>query len=201
MADDSKKLILGLLSGLSLEQTKPFFLSLEKAGYRGDVCMVVSDLGTATQALLRARRVQFIPLPKAFLRRFSAGAARLPGYFLPPQTRASFQHQLAPAYMHPLCARYFFFPSYLQECGGSYSQVMLTDVRDVLFQTDPFAFEMPDGLGVFFEDGSRNLGACPVNSHAMSQAFGQATLREMSGLPIACPGTIIGTGDRKSTRL
>jgi hypothetical protein len=194
MADDSKKLILGLLSGLSLEQTKPFFLSLEKAGYRGDVCMVVSELGTATQAFLRARRVQLVPLPKAFLRRFTAGAARRPGYLLPRPMRAPFHHQLAPAYMHPQCARYFFYQSYLQECGGSYSQVMLADVRDVLFQADPFGFEMPDGLGVFFEDGSRNIGACPVNSRVMSQAFGRATLREMSGLPIACPGTTIGTG-------
>jgi hypothetical protein len=194
MADDTKKLILGLLSGLSLEQAKPFFLSLEKSGYHGDVCMVVSDLGTATQAFLRARRVQLVPFPKAFLRRFTAGMVRLPGYFLPRQMRAAFDHQLSPAYMHPHCARYFFYQSFLRECGGSYSQVMLTDVRDVLFQADPFAFEMPDGLSVFFEDRSRNLGSCAVNSRAMLQAFGRATLRDMGGLPIACPGTTIGTG-------
>ena len=46
MAEDSKKLIMGLISGLSLEQIKPFFLSLEKTGYRGEICMAVSDLGT-----------------------------------------------------------------------------------------------------------------------------------------------------------
>src|ERR1039458_6671594 len=81
MTDDSKKLILGLLSGLSLEQAKPFFLSLEKSGYRGDVCLFISELGSATQAFLRARGVQLIPFPKAFLRRFSAGGGRVSGVF------------------------------------------------------------------------------------------------------------------------
>src|ERR1039458_8963438 len=88
IVDDSKKLILGLLSGLSLEQAKPFFLSLEKSGYRGDVCLFVRELGSATQAFLRARRVQLIPFPKAFLQRFSAGAARFPGFFLSREKHA-----------------------------------------------------------------------------------------------------------------
>jgi|ERR1019366_1137885 hypothetical protein len=193
MVDDSKKLILGLLSGLSLEQTKPFFLSLEKSGYRGDVCMIVSDLGVATQAFLRARRVQLVPFQKAFLRGFSAGAARLPGFVLSRRRRALFDRQLAPAYMHPRCARHFFYQSCLQEWGGSYSQMMLTDVRDVLFQADPFAFELPDGLCVFLENRSRTIGSCEQNSRAMLRAFGRATLREMSDQSIVSTGTTFGT--------
>ncbi|HUC84237.1 MAG TPA: hypothetical protein VL970_03515 [Candidatus Acidoferrales bacterium] len=155
MASDSKKLILGLLSGLSLEQVKPFFLSLEKCQYRGEVCMVVSDLGVATQAFLRARQVQLVPFQKAFLKNYSAHAAKLPGMILSRRRRPLFDRQIAPAYMHPRCARYFFYQSYLQECGGAYSHLMLTDVRDVMFQADPFAFELPEGLCVFLEAGSQ----------------------------------------------
>jgi hypothetical protein len=69
---------------------------------------------------------------------------------------------------------------------------MLTDVRDVLFQADPFAFEWPDGLSVFLEDRSRTLGSCELNSRAMLQAFGRAALREMSGQPIVSTGVTIG---------
>ena len=193
MADDAKKLILGLLSGLSLEQTKPFFLSLEKSGYRGDVCMIVGDLGVATQAFLRARRVQIVTFQKAFLRGFSASAARLPSLVLSRRRRALFDRQLAPAYMHPRCARYFFYQSCLQECGGGYTHIMLTDVRDVLFQASPFAYELPDGLGVFVEERSRTIGSCEQNSRAMLRAFGRATLREMSEQLIVSTGTILGT--------
>ena len=155
MASDSKKLVLGLISGLSLEQVKPFFLSLEKCQYRGETCMVVGNLGLATLAFLRARHVQLIPFQKAFLRGLSEYAAKLPGSFLSPRRRSLYDRLLAPAYMHPRCARYFFYQSYLQECGGAFSHVLLTDVRDVLFQADPFASDPPDGLSVFLEDGGR----------------------------------------------
>jgi len=193
MADDSKKLILGLISGLSLEQVKPFFLSLEKSGYRGETCMIVSDLGVATQAFLRARRVQLVPFQRAFLKGFPAFVAKLPGLVLSRRRRASFDRQLAPAYMHPRCARYFFYQSCVQEFGGYYSHIMLTDVRDVLFQANPFAFEVPDGLCVFLEDRSRNLGSCEHHSRAVCQAFGRPALREMSDQPVVSTGVTLGT--------
>jgi hypothetical protein len=193
MADDAKKLMLGLISRLSLEQVKPFFLSLEKSGYRGDICMIAGDLGVATQAFLRARGVQLVPFQKACLKTASAYAARLPRIVMSRRRRLLFDHHLAPAYMHPRCARYFFYESCLQECSGNYSQVMLTDVRDVLFQAEPFGFELPDGLSVFLEDPSRTIGSCVQNSRAMLQAFGRATLEEMSDLPVVSTGAIIGT--------
>lgn len=193
--DESKNLIIGLLAGMTLEQAKPFFLSLEKSGYRGDVAMVVCDLDTATQAFLRARGVQMIPFQKAFfLKGFTAAAARLPRFFLPRAKRDLFDRQLAPAYMHPHCARHFFYESFLQECGADYRHVMLTDVSDVLFQADPFAFEMPDGLSVFVEDRSQTIGSSNHNARAVLRGFGRAVLQELSGQPIVCAGTTIGTG-------
>lgn len=193
MAADSKKLILGLISGLSLEQVKPFFLSLEKSGYRGDTCMVVSDLGVATQAFLRSRGVQLVPFQKAFLKGFPALVAKLPGVVLSRRRRASFDRHLAPAYMHPRCARYFFQQSCVQEFGGNYSHIMLTDVRDVLFQADPFAFTLPDGLCVFLEDRSRTIGSCQHHSRAVLLAFGASALKAMSGQPIVSTGVTLGT--------
>jgi hypothetical protein len=191
--DNSKKLVLGLLSGLTLAQTKPFFLSLEKSGYRGDVAMVVCDLDTATQAFLRARGVQMIPFRKAFLLKGVTAAARFPRFFLPRAKRELFDRQLAPAYMHPHCARHFFYESFLQECGGNYSHVMLSDVGDVLFQADPFAFDVPDGLCVFVEDRSQTIGSSSHNARAVRRGFGRAVLRELGGRPIVCAGTTIGT--------
>lgn len=193
MANDSKKLILGLISGLSLEQVKPFFLSLEKSEYGGDAVMFISDLGMAAQTFLRSRRVQLVPFQKAYLKSFPAFAAGLPRIVLSRRRRPLFERQLAPAYMHPRCARYIFQQSFLQECGGGYSHVMLTDVRDVIFQSNPFAFEMPDGLCVFLEDRSRNIGSCEHNSRAMSQAFGRGTLSELGDKPIVSSGVTIGT--------
>ena len=189
----SKKLILGLISGMSLEKVRPFFLSLEKSGYRGDVCMVVSHLDSATQSFLRAQRVQLIPFQTVYLRRFAAGVARLAGFSMSWRRRRLFEHALAPAYMHPHCARHFFYESYLQHCAADYSHVLLTDVRDVLFQADPFAFELPDGLSVFLDGDGRNIGSCEYNASSMLRGFGRAALRELNDKPVACAGTTIGT--------
>jgi len=193
MAEAAKTLILGLISGLSLEQVRPFFLSLEKSGYGGETCMVVSDLGVATQAFLRSQRVQLVPFQKAFLKGFPAFVAGLPGLVLSRRRRAALDRQLAPACLHPRCARYFFYQSCVQEFGGNYSQIMLTDVRDVLFQADPFAFAWPDGLSVFLEDRSRTLGACEHHSRTVLQVFGRGAWRAMSGQPIVSTGVTIGT--------
>jgi hypothetical protein len=191
---DSKKLILGLLSGMTLEQATPFFLSLEKSGYRGDVAMVVSGLDADTQSFLRTHGVQLIPFQTAFLlKSIGAGLARLPGFFLPGRNRLLFDRRLAPAYMHPHCARHFFYQSFLEECGLNYSHVMLTDVSDVLFQADPFAFEAPDGLSVFVEDRSHSIGSSKHNARAVLRGFGRTVLRELRDQPIICAGTTIGT--------
>ena len=172
MLNDSKQLILGLVSKLSLEQVKPFFWSLEKTGYRGDICMVVGESGAATQSFLRARRVQLVPFQKAFLRGFSAWSARLPRAVLSSRRSAAFNRQLAPAYMHPRCARYFFYLLYLQECGGNYSHVMLSDVRDVLFQARPFAHDVPDGLSVFLEEPGSGAAGTNSRGHRPAVATG-----------------------------
>jgi hypothetical protein len=81
----------------------------------------------------------------------------------------------------------------VQEFGGGYSHIMLTDVRDVVFQTNPFAFELPGGLSVFLEDRTRNLGACEPLSRTVSQVFGQAVSRAMSDKPIVSTGVTVGT--------
>ena len=95
--------------------------------------------------------------------------------------------------MHPNCARFVYYRFFLQECGGNYDQVMLADIRDVLFQSDPFAFEMPDGLAVFLEDPSQTIGTCPSNSAWMRLGFGKSVLDELAAKPISCAGTVFGT--------
>lgn len=191
--NEPKKLILGLLSNVSLENAQPFFLSLVKSGYRGDVCMIISGLDSATQAFLRARRVQLIPFQRDQLKSRWTRAAAWLGACMQPEQRLIFEGRLASTYMHPHTARHFFYQSYLRECGAAYSHVLLTDVRDVLFQDDPFAFDVPDGLCVFLADRSKTIGTCNHNTGSMLRGFGQKVLNELRDKPIACAGTTLGT--------
>lgn len=193
----SKTLILGLLADLPLEKAKPFFLSLEKAGYRGDVCLVTGGLDAATQAFVRARafRVNMVPFQKPYLHPFWVRLASGIGCFLSRRRRRLFEDQLALSCLHPHCARHFHYHSYLENCGGDYGRVMLTDIRDVLFQRDPFDFAQPDGLGVFLEDIHWKIRECGHTANQIKRAFGRATLRRMLGKRVICAGTTLGTAD------
>jgi hypothetical protein len=185
-------LILGLVAGMSLEQIKPFFLSLEKSGYCGDVCIFVQDLAPETLAFLRARRVNLVPFKKSFLKPKWARLAGLGKPFLKPTQRQWFDEQWLLTYLHRQSARIVYFRSFLAECGRDYDHVMVADVRDILFQKDPFAFQIPDGLCVFMEDASQTIGTNFSNATWIRDGFGQAILNEIKDKPIICSGTIFG---------
>ena len=189
----SRTLILGLATSLSLTQIKPFFLSLEKAGYAGDVCLFRKDLEREVLDFLRDRRVNLVPFQRAYLRPKWSRFADLSIPFLKPSQRPRLREQLALTFLHPMAARFVCYQPYLAACRPAYDHVMLADIRDIFFQRDPFAFAIPDGLSVFMEDSRMTLGTCPANARWLRAGFGKRALQELGNQPISCPGTVIGT--------
>jgi hypothetical protein len=184
---------MGLAMRMTVETLRPFFLSLERSGYNGDVCMMVFGLDASALSFLRARHVNLIPFNEETFseisRRTALGSARL---MTRPNQRL-LGRLLAPGYMHPHCARHFYYEPYLRECAGHYRHIMLTDVRDVIFQADPFAFEPADGLHVFREDRQRTIGTCQFNADTVRLGYGEKMLAKIYDQPVHCAGTIIGT--------
>ena len=189
----SRNLILGLATGMPEAQLRPFFLSLERAGYRGDVCLFVKDLDRAALDFLRARRVNLVPFREAYLRPKWARFADVAAWFMKPAQRQRFTEQATLTFLHPLGARFICYQSYLEICRPAYDHVMLADIRDVLFQRDPFDFAIPAGLSVFMEDAGKTIGACPFNSEWMRLGFGRRAVRQLGDKNISCCGTVIGT--------
>lgn len=188
-----RHLILGLATGLAEAQLRPFFLSLERAGYRGEVCLFVKDLDRAALDFLRARHVNLVPLPTAYLRPRWARLAAAAAWFMKPAQRRRFTEQAALTFLHPAASRFICYRSYLEICRPAYDRVLLADIRDILFQRDPFDFALPAGLGVFLEAGGQTLGSCPMNSQWLRAGFGAAAVRELGDKKISCAGTVIGT--------
>ena len=82
---------------------------------------------------------------------------------------------------------------YLRASDERHDRVMLTDVKDVFFQRDPFAFD--DGgaaLCVFEEDRSLRIADCPLNATWLVRAFGEVALGHLADRPILCSGTTSG---------
>jgi hypothetical protein len=94
--------------------------------------------------------------------------------------------------------RMILYYDFLTVNRGRYGQVMLTDVRDVIFQADPFARETGPGLRAFLEDESMRIGNSQANIQWITELFGQEELERLGGFSISCSGTTIG--DAESVR-
>jgi hypothetical protein len=70
---------------------------------------------------------------------------------------------------------------------------MVTDIRDVYFQDDPFAHNVGE-LEVFLEDDSIRLGSEPFNRRWLLNLYGPKTARGLESEVASCSGTTLGTG-------
>lgn len=160
-------LVLGLVANYSAEQLAPFVMSLRASGYSGQVVFLTSNLSDDTHAFLKDAGVETLSFEPA-------------------------RH----APYHIQNARWFFYLDYLMErlrAGALPRQIMFTDVRDVVFQDDPFRGR-EGGLEIFYENDQPRLGQCAVNAKWLRTCFGEHVAQELAGFNISCSGTVIGDG-------
>jgi len=158
---DPTNLILGL-GNLTLGQLEPFLASLQKIGFRGEVGLLVYNLPAADMKAISAFGVRFIDMNRS----------------LRPTQNAMNSRFLAA--LEFLCANH-----------DTYKRVLLTDTRDVVFQSDPFAL-----LGeaeVVFASEHAPIRDCPVNRAWINHAYGAGILENIQAQDISCAGTTIGT--------
>lgn len=75
----------------------------------------------------------------------------------------------------------------------NYKHVLISDVKDVLFQRNPFE-DLPDEFLYFFtEDTHVTIGQNPFNAEWILQDYGMDTLATLKDLPIICNGNIMGS--------
>jgi len=159
--------ILGAATGYSLDQVLPFIVSLKRTGYRGRLCLFVWDLDQTTIQLLQ----------------------KLGAEIYPCQTR-----KLDKSYT-VTGGRFFVFNDFLKTIAGKDELVMLTDVRDVFFQENPFEKFSDEGVCFFLEDGQYVADHCNLNSEWIIKAFHENMLQKLIGKPISCVGVTIGRID------
>lgn len=88
--------------------------------------------------------------------------------------------------------RFVAFAKVLKDHAGEALRIMVCDVRDVIFQSDPFPLVPPGKILVGVEDRRLTFGSCPYNTHAMKEALGGQFVEELRDLPVICSGVTIG---------
>jgi hypothetical protein len=158
----SKNLIMGLLSGMTFGQVETFLASLRYTGFGGDVCMFVARTTPDTVDALLAHGV------------LVERADNLP---LPS--------------MGDQASRYFAYLNFLTRSAEVYANVMVSDLRDVVFQSDPFERPLPADI-VFAQERCR-IGEDPVNRNWIAAAYGNAVADSLRDFTVSCSGTTFGT--------
>ncbi|MBD2312917.1 hypothetical protein H6G20_14695 [Desertifilum sp. FACHB-1129] len=215
-----KNLVMGLVKTYNFEKIKPFLLSLRNTGYEGDICFLVGDLAPETIAGIREFGVDvqafnelYFQLP--LYRNGKWAMKKIYPYHrlvnLYPINRLNYwivkklttgkrgsyrtKAQIASLFVHVMCVRYPLYYLYLSKYGHQYDKIMLTDVRDVIFQRDPFDFEIGDRLCCFFEEEGKTLDVGDANTEWIAQGFGTEALQEIGHCRTSCSGTTIGSRD------
>lgn len=203
MSSTRNSLVLGAFSGIPVELIEPFVRSLRASGYAGSFCIVagrcdperlapladsVVHVASEYGNSLRATRavLGFLRRTRGF-RRFYPSAFRAAIRARPSRWRVLEYHLEG---LQSL--RYAHYLRYLEEVAVDADVVMITDLRDVFFQRDPFAGPL-DGLEVYLEDASVRIGEDDFNTRWLRDIAGPAGLARLRGRPVSCSGTVIGT--------
>ena len=92
---------------------------------------------------------------------------------------------------HVCNIRHKMYQDYLRSTEGKWRNVLLADVRDVVFQADPFDEPLPAPVVFAAEDAP--IGTSGVNHEWLVVRYGKEIADSLSANPIVCAGTTIGS--------
>lgn len=159
-----RRLVLGAAVKFRVDQVRIFIESLRATGFDGDIIMLVGLRDLALARYLRSKGA--IPKRTWFIRRF---------------------HGPIHAY------RFQLFANLLASVASRYDQVLLSDVRDVVFQADPFAGLAGDTCQFFLEGDRRTIGNEPTNMVYMRSFLPPDQVRALEPFRISCCGIVLGS--------
>ena len=162
-ATDARRLVLGAAVGFTVDQVRIFVQSLRASGYAGDVVMLVGLTDFALAAYLRQHGVT--PKRTWFIRRF---------------------HGPIHAY------RFQLFAQALQARQDRYDQVLISDVRDVAFQSHPFNGIDNPACHFFLEGDNRTIGNEPTNMVYVRSFLSEDEVERLKPCRISCCGVVLG---------
>lgn len=205
MPASQKNLLIGLVSGYDFSALRPFFDTLAGTSFSGDVLFFYDRLAPETVAELEKRSVKLQPFHQWKFRhpirgtmldgegKLGHGLAMLQkiGGAMPAATR--WQSALGRRLYHVVNIRFLLLNELLQSGAlAGYDRLMLTDVRDVVFQDDPFNFDDGGEVTSFWEHPRFTMATDANYRTWITQAFGQGFAQQHHHDRISCCAVTTG---------
>lgn len=186
---------MGSVRRLSCADLYPFVESLRSTGYDGDCVFFSTSTSRATLDYLHDRGIQTTTFFYPAIRNhqpFLYGW-NLWKLLLEKLNSRELQLKLVRLVWDLFFVRFLLARNFIL-AHPDYSQIMLTDVRDVVFQRDPFEW-MHGRKGVFcFEEmEGRTIGDCKSNTRMVREVFGEEGWDKLRDFQISCAGVTFGT--------
>lgn len=160
-----KNLVMGVATGYDWYKLEPFVTSFNRYAKNTDLVLFVDNISDFTRAKLTREGVALLPVP-----------AELKNIIV-------------------VNARWAMYKKFLDEHGENYSQVFMTDVRDVIFQGD--VFEQHSDLKHFLcyatESEKIKNERNPTNYTWLTHLFGKGEADKLADKQIICCGTVLAT--------
>lgn len=187
-------LILTMVHRIKYPALEPFFRSLQRTDFHGDVVVFASLLRAESIRQLRQWGAHVVPFffPGEHVVNRASQLWWIWKKVFASDISQRGKERLAHVVFHLFYRRHLLYLDFLRERGSQYDSVFLTDCRDVFFQANPFSWNAAPGLHVFLEEDSNTIGLCPHNSRWMRNLFGEEALRLLAGETVSCAGTVFG---------
>lgn len=173
-----KNLIMGTVKSYSWKKLEPFVRTLKQTGFSGDIVFFVCEVPKKTKKKLIEEGIKIIEFDnKTHLNMFNE------------QTKNSFK-KIGINEGGPLNSyRHFLYSEYLKRYGKNYENVMLTDLGDIVFQKNPFSFQINNKIH-FFLMGIKIKKT--KEKKRISNAHGKNFVKKIENKQSICAGTVIG---------
>lgn len=190
-----RDLVIGAVRGYNFAQLRPFVVSLQRTNFHGDLVLLWSNLDAGTRSELEQHGVKLVRFDYR-----GSGALNSWSRFWPklrPVLRLpvgnSVRVTIYKKILNLAFVRYLHTLDFLETNRERYRNVLLTDVRDVIFQDDPFREPLPGTMTAFLESPHMCYGREPMNDGWLLENYGPEISAALRGQRITCCGTIMGT--------
>lgn len=205
-------LVLSYVEGYSAQDVAPSVESLRATGYAGDVVFFTFNVDPDCAGLFAKHDVQAIPVDRVDMQstiqlpEWLANSLGISPSFRPDGAlntrlsrvfraigagRSKWARRVAARLCHCNSGRFFYYQDFLER-HREYEQVLIADVRDVVFQRSSFDTVLGPALYLFEEFPSTPLGEQIKNAAWIRDLYGSSVLDDLADRPVVCAGVIMG---------
>lgn len=220
LAGSQRSLILGAYSRLPIGMLEPFARSLKATGFQGRFHVVAAGYDSDQLRQLAALADHVVPVDDEYDRvpprvctalgfaRRQRGLRRLYPHLFKAVCRAASEQDSLTRWRNLefrleglQSLRYMHYYRRIVDEAVDAEVVMISDLRDIVFQRDPFT-DPVTGLELYLEDSSERIGQDGgFNTRWLNDLYGKEFIDASRGQPLSCSGVVVGTRSAMLTYL